>query len=441
MTDVYYQAQHYIQSIFATESILHVTLLMFPFVLLVELPFYIIIVIFILKKWLKTHYFIQAHASYYPIVTIVVCAYSEKEQIYLSLRSLCEQIYPGYIEILVVVDDATVNYETANCVKKFIQTTTLKANRRINVIEKKTRGGLAHSRNIGLNKSHGEIILVIDADTSIENDCIAKAAQHFSDPNVVALSGVLRVRNGKQSVICRLQDLEYKLGIELSRYGLAELGVINNISGAFGFFRVSMLRKIGGWLNGTAEDLDLLLRIYAYTKRYPNLRVSYAYDAVAFTSVPDSFRQYLKQRLRWEGDLFFIYVRRHWRNFSGKLMGTKRMFFTVWYGLYYQIIVPFLILAYSIYLLTQYNLGIFLGVNIFVYGYYLCVNIFFFSLYTIILSRQPLKNLSYIPTLFIMPIFQLVYKLLTTIFLLNEILFKGHKKTNMAPWWIIKKTK
>ena len=37
--------------------------------------------------------------------------------------------------------------------------------------------------------------------------------------------------------------------------------LVNNISGAFGVFRASFIRWVGGWDAGTAEDLDMTLRL------------------------------------------------------------------------------------------------------------------------------------------------------------------------------------
>jgi cellulose synthase/poly-beta-1,6-N-acetylglucosamine synthase-like glycosyltransferase len=46
--------------------------------------------------------------------------------------------------------------------------------------------------------------------------------------------------------------------------------VLNNISGAFGAFRASTLKLIGGWDNGSAEDIDITLRLKNYFGRRIN---------------------------------------------------------------------------------------------------------------------------------------------------------------------------
>ncbi len=47
------------------------------------------------------------------------------------------------------------------------------------------------------------------------------------------------------------------------------MGLLNNISGAFGGFRRSVLKQVGGWNTHTAEDLDLTIRLKQYKKTIP----------------------------------------------------------------------------------------------------------------------------------------------------------------------------
>ena len=109
---------------------------------------------------------------------------------------------------------------------------------------------------------------------------------------------------------------------QLAKIGLSEWNVVNNVSGAFGAFRRSFLQKIGGWDTHTAEDLDITLRIKNYFGRRP-LRIPFEPRAIGHTDAPVTFRQFLMQRLRWDGDLFFLYVRKHRHSFTPRLLGWR----------------------------------------------------------------------------------------------------------------------
>src|SRR5439155_9236998 len=143
-------------------------------------------------------------------------------------------------------------------------------------------------------------------------------------------------RNARSSFVTRLQALEYALSIHLSRAGLDAFNLVNNISGAFGIFRRDFLRRIGGWDSGTAEDLDLTLRIKKYFARHPDLRIRFEPRAMGHTDVPETFRGFLKQRLRWDGDLSYLYLRKYRHHLRPGLMGLRNFLALVWTGLLFR---------------------------------------------------------------------------------------------------------
>ncbi len=441
MFDWIYQTYYFLIDVLSQSNILYIFLLFFPFVIIVELPFYIIVIVSALKRWTSKNFSSTHYRPYYPLVTIAVMAYKEHIGVIETIRSAYEQLYNGKLEIIIIIDDALNNLRTVQAAEMYIHDNPPPKNMTVKIISKRSRGGLAQSRNTALRFARGEIFITLDADTIIENVCVDRAARHFSNKNLIALSGALRVKNNTENFITKLQSIEYKLSVELNRYGLAGLHVLNNISGAFGIFRTKFLKTMHGWMNGTAEDLDMTMRIHTYAKRYPNLKIEYEPEAVALTNCPTTLGELIKQRMRWEGDLYYIYIRRHWRSFSGKMMGRWKAFVTVWYGIYYQIITPFIIVLYYIYLSVTLNVGALFGVTILIYLYYLIAFFIFYSLYIFTLSPQVKKDIKLMQYIFVIPLVQLIYRILTMLFILNEIVFKEHQYTTMAPWWIIKRTK
>lgn len=442
MIDLYYSFIYYLTTIFSSQNLIMFFAIFFPFVFILEMPFILMTTLYSIKGWIYMTYKQDNTAGYYPIVSVVISAYNESmEEIFVSMQSVAEQIYPGKIETLVIVDNALVNEETVLVSEQIAKRFNKIPNREFIVISKKSRGGHASSMNLGLKLAKGEVMVMLDADTSIDNQSIAKAAAHFINPNVIAVSGAVRVRNIKDSIITRLQTLEYMVGIQLARFGLTELNVTNTISGAFGIFRTSFLRQIGGWLNGAAEDLDLTLRIHVYISRYPHLKMIHEPYAISWTAVPKTLRTLMKQRLRWDGDLFYIYVRRHWRKFSPKIMSRTKMFFFTWYGLYYQLVLPFIIVFYTAVMFIKFSFSLVLVITFMIYIYYLVISLLMFLLFLVLVSERPRQDFLLIGWLLLMPIYQQMLRFTATVFIMNEVLFSGHKETSMAPWWILRKTK
>ncbi len=440
--DLAYGIEHYVVSIFKSGKTINLFLYYFPFVLFLEMPFYMFTVAYSIKGWLTLHKQKGLKEVYTPLVSIVVTAYNETyDELMVTFQSIGEQLYEGVIEVLIIVDNAAENEETVKLAKSIAKKFDNGLSRQFKVIEKMARGGHASSMNLGLRIAKGEAMIMMDADTSMDNTTVAHAAKHFRDPHVVAVSGAVRVRNQFESFTTRMQALEYMMSIQLARFGLTELGVINNISGAFGIFRTSFVRQIGGWLNGTAEDLDMTLRMHSYLSRYPWLKMIHEPYAVSWTESPNTFMGLLKQRVRWDGDLYYIYVTRHWRLFSTKLMSFKKVIFIVWYGLYFQLILPFIVIFYSTLIAIQFPVHAILAMFIMLYGYYLTVTFAMFFLFLLLVSERPKDDSRFIKWLIFNPGYNLVMRFMAFFFIMNEILFKGHEDSSMAPWWVIRKTK
>ena len=442
ITDLAYGIEFYIVSIFSSGRILNLFLYYFPFVLFLEMPFYMTNVAYSIKGWLILHKQKGLKVVYTPLVSIVVTTYNETyEELLVTFNSISEQIYEGVIEVLIIIDNAKENQQTTEMAKNLAHKFNDGISRQFIIINKMARGGHASSMNLGLRLARGDVMVMMDADTSIDNTTIAHAAKHFRDPHVIAVSGAVRVRNAFDSITTRMQAIEYMMSIQLARFGLTELGVVNNISGAFGIFRTSFIKQMGGWLNGTAEDLDMTLRLHTYLTRYPWLKMIHEPYAVSWTASPVTFMGLLKQRVRWDGDLYYIYVTRHWRLFSLKLMSFKKLLFIAWYGLYFQLILPLIVLCYTTLIFIKFPVYAILSMFLMLYFYYLIVTLSMFMLFLLLVSERVKDDCRFIGWLFLNPPYNLVMRFLAFFFIMNEVLFKGHNDSSMAPWWVIKKTK
>lgn len=442
MADLMYDIIYYLISIFQSEQFLLFVFIFFPLVVLIELPFYILTLLYAVKGWLTMNYTMTGKKPYRPYVTVVITAYNETwDELFISIQAVAEQIYHGTIETLIIIDNAIENRQTAANAHQMAKHFNLIPNRNFKVIEKKMRGGHAHSMNLGLKLAKGEFLVMLDADTSIDNQSITRAAIRFADPHVIAVSGAVRVRNFTDSILTRLQAIEYMLGIQLARFGLTELNVTNNISGAFGLFRTDFLRQIGGWLNGSAEDLDLTVRLHVYASRYPQFKIVHEPYAIAWTAAPVGLMRLIKQRVRWDGDLFYIYIRRHWLKFSASVINKSKLFFFSWYGLYYQLTLPFVIVFYTIFMIFMFDKSIIFAVAIMVYIYYLIINIILYLFFLLLVSERPRQDFLLGGWLLLMPFYQQFLRFMAMFFILNEMIFKSHQESSMAPWWVIRKTK
>lgn len=419
---------------------LEVALKFFPFVLLLELPLYLLVVAGVVRYGLRQRR-PDRQRERYPRVSCLITCYAEGEEVRRTIHSLVQQDYPGVIEIIALVDGAVHNRATLAAARGAAQFVEGQPRRRLIVLPKWTRGGRVSALNAGLGRATGEVVMALDGDTSFDNDMVRQATRHFDDPRVVAVAGCLRVRNARASLVARLQALEYMLSIGAGKTGLSEFNLVNNVSGAFGVFRTAFVRHLGGWDAGTAEDLDLTLRIKQYFGRHPGLRIVFDPHAVGHTDVPATWADFYRQRQRWEGDLYYLYVRKFRHNLRPRLLGWPNFVFVLFNGLFLQLVMPFMIVVYTGWLFWSLPAGVALGILGFIYLAYLGALLLYFLLYVAAVSERPRADLGGLWVMGLFPLYAFVNRMHGALATLSEILLRSHLDSAMAPWWVLRKTK
>lgn len=423
-----------------SDGFIHAVFMLLPAFLLLEVPLNLMVLLGVLRWFVRKPFELPRDDGYRPRVSCIITCYSEGLDVQKTLLSLCEQTYPGYIEMIPVVDGAAVNKPTMQAVRDFSVDPTLYPRRLLRPIAKWQRGGRVSSLNAGLSHCTGEIIMALDGDTSFDNDMVSRIVRHFADPDVPAVAGSLRVRNAWASLTTAMQALEYQLSIHMSKIGLSEWNLVNNVSGAFGAFRRSFLDKIGGWDTHTAEDLDLTLRIKNYFGRKP-LRIPFEPGAIGHTDAPVRFMQFLQQRLRWDGDLYFLYIRKHRHSFNPRLLGWPNFLMTLITGFFFQLVLPFIIFGYCVIGPLVVPLPRFLALASLIYLVYLGMTLLLYLVMLVMVSERPRQDLKLLPVVFVFPLFMLVMRMWSAVAMLNEALRRGHEETSMAPWWVLRKAK
>jgi cellulose synthase/poly-beta-1,6-N-acetylglucosamine synthase-like glycosyltransferase len=412
--------------------------MLFPLFLIFELPMTIMVLLGVLRWFARRRTSVPMISTYRPRVSCIITCYSEGMDVQTTLLSLCEQTYPGHIEMIPVVDGATMNQATLNAVRRFHVDPQLYPKRHLRPIAKWQRGGRVSSLNAGLSLASGEIVMALDGDTSFDNNMVSAIVRHFEDPSVPAVAGSLRVRNVWASWVTAMQALEYLLSIHLSKIGLGEWNLVNNVSGAFGAFRRNFLINIGGWNTHTAEDLDLTLRIKSYFKRH-NLRIPFEPEAIGHTDAPVTLRQFLMQRLRWDGDLFFLYVRKHSHSIDPKLLGWPSFLMILVSGFFFQLVLPFIIFSYTLLALFILPGRTLLFLFLLIYLLYLLITALMFGAMMLLVSDRPRQDLTLGMLVPVFPLFMLFMRCWSAVAMLNEMFRRGHEESSMAPWWVLKR--
>jgi cellulose synthase/poly-beta-1,6-N-acetylglucosamine synthase-like glycosyltransferase len=119
------------------------------------------------------------------------------------------------------------------------------------------------------------------------------------------------------------QTAEYLRGFFGGRIAWSAMNGLMILSGAFGVFRLDLVRAGGGLsLETLGEDMEMTLRLHHQLRpRQPRARVVYAPDANAWTEIPTALRPLRGQRVRWHVGLLDN-LRIHRRMVGRRRFGT-----------------------------------------------------------------------------------------------------------------------
>jgi len=276
--------------------------------------FLALVMVFVGTRWCAC--FAMAFAEYrrdrrppvlhhWPRVSILVPAYNEGETIEAALESLLEESYPCYE--VIVVDDGSSD-DTLALARKF-------EGRHGNCtvrVHSKPNGGKWSALNLAFQRSTGELVLSVDADSRLAPGSLHQLVARLSDPRVACVAGQVRVRN-RVNILTRLEALEYLAGCGLMRTAQSFSGMVLVVPGPIGLFRRSVLEEVfirygmaavpdrpghvaGPYEGDTfAEDFDLSLTILSLGGR-----IVYEPGAISHTKAPETAFRLLSQRYRWQ---------------------------------------------------------------------------------------------------------------------------------------------
>jgi hypothetical protein len=110
-------------------------------------------------------------------------------------------------------------------------------------------------------------------------------------------------------------------------------------------------------------------------------------------------------------------------------------------GIFSQIVMPFVIFAYTVWLFVVFPIEYSVGLLLLVYFFYLLLLLVMYLFFVACLSERPREDLSRLCFLPLMPLFAFAARMNSLVATVWEMTASGHKDTSMAPWWVTRKNK
>ncbi len=234
----------------------------------------------------------------FPVLTVIIPARNEEKLLGQTIEAALSVDWPKID--LIIVDDGSTD-STGEVIDSYIEdparagTDTAYGDRRIRSITNPESKGKAEAVNSAVEQAEGELILVLDADGRPDRRIAELMAPHFARyPGVAAVTGNPRVAN-TDTVLARLQAIEFSSTVSVLRRAQAGWGRVNTCTGMCTMFRREALVDLGGFdPKAATEDI-----MFSWKAQLAGWDIFYEPRALFAMQVPTRLAGLFRQRHRW----------------------------------------------------------------------------------------------------------------------------------------------
>ncbi|MBF0209335.1 MAG: glycosyltransferase [Desulfamplus sp.] len=234
-----------------------------------------------------------------PGCTVIVPAYNEGKQVFVTLQSLAASDYPKDKLKLIAVDDGSVDdtWEWIKKAKELLGDSVI-------TIKQPCNKGKRHALYEGFKQSEGEVLVTVDSDSTVDADTLRNLVSPFVvDKNVGAVAGNVRVLNMDKGIIPKMLDVVFVYSFDFIRASHSMVKAVMCTPGALSAYRKDIVMSIlDEWLHqkfcgqpaNIGEDramTNLILR--------EGYHVLFQQNAKVYTEVPVKYTNLSKMYLRW----------------------------------------------------------------------------------------------------------------------------------------------
>jgi hyaluronan synthase len=176
------------------------------------------------------------------------------------------------------------------------------------IVDMKENRGKRPALEAGTRISTGEILVFVDSDSLVEPGAIKCLVDAFVDPKIAGVCGHCDVANQWTNLLTKMQSVRYYIGFRVIKAAESIFDAVTCLSGPLAAYRRDVLMTVmDDWVHQTILGRpatygdDRSLTNFILKLRY---KVIYDSRARCRTIVPQNYRQFFKQQMRWKRSWF-----------------------------------------------------------------------------------------------------------------------------------------
>lgn len=241
-------------------------------------------------------------SDYEPTISFAVPAKNEGENIKETILRIAASDYPKDKFDIIAINDGSTDTTLSEMLAA--QHEAEAAGIRVEVVDWEKNRGKRDGMAECVRRSTKDLIFFIDSDSFVEPDAARNVVKYFSNPKIGAVAGHAYVANAETNMLTKMQAVRYYVAFKAYKAAEALFGAVTCCSGCCSAYRRAyILPFLEGWENQrflgvkcTYGD-DRSLTNYTLYSGYDAI---FAPDVIAHTFVPDTFKVFMRQQLRWK---------------------------------------------------------------------------------------------------------------------------------------------
>lgn len=263
---------------------------------------------FLLTRYLFGAFYrpVPINPEFTPGVSVIIPCFNEEKWIKRTILSCMNQDYPIDKLEVIVVDDCS-NDNSQEKIKEIV--TELKAERgyhvadRIRYFQQPHNMGKRDAMAVGAKMAKHGLLVFVDSDSFLDPFAIRNIVQPFQDEEMGGVSGRTDVANTFTNNLTKMQSVRYYVAFRILKAAEGIFDAVTCLSGPLSCYRKDLVLKYcDAWLNQRflgqkatfGDDRSMTNFILRHN------RTTYQDTAICSTIVPNTYKVFLKQQMRWK---------------------------------------------------------------------------------------------------------------------------------------------